>query len=151
MTNSPGIVPRYKINTHMQIQRAWYSVQRQVRQEYLKRDINICNDGHEPYKHQAEGNSLEQRLTIFNILAISCICNEDDWEAHRSFVRWFFKWTSTHFWWLKIGSACDWCHNINPFNLPYKKKKNLWYVMDPMIRDKLRTSCATNLGTRDSI
>lgn len=57
MTSSPGIVPHFKINTHIQIQRVWCGARRQDTQEYLKWGVNICSNGHDPYENQGEWKS----------------------------------------------------------------------------------------------
>lgn len=155
MTNSWGIVPHFKINTHMEIQRVWYSAQRQDREKYLKWDINICNDGHDPYEIQVEWNSLDCGwwFSIFmQFLAFVMTMMRN----HRRFVRWFFKWTSTYFWWFHVKNRlCLWSasqHKSIKSGLQKKKiLRNLRHEMDLMMGDELHTSHATNLGTGGSI
>lgn len=87
MTNSLDTVPHFKINTHIQIQGVWYSAQRHAKQEYLKWDAIICNDGHDPYENQAEWNSwwkVDEMMADdikYSLRQFSYIWNEDDWET----------------------------------------------------------------------
>lgn len=69
---------------------------------------------------------------IFNIHAISCLCNDNDEESHRRFVRWFFKWTSTYFWWFHVKNRlCLWLASQHKsIKSGLQKKKKFWEIWD---------------------